>query len=172
MFRKKQFVKSQLTDALIKLMCKKPLRDISVSKFTLCAQVGRASFYRNYKEKEDILREYTAQLLEKWRCGYDKHGSTDISEMFGSLFAHFKSNKKYYSLLYRQGLSNLLLDTIIKICGAKLEQSNAEAYFAAFMSYGLYGWINEWFARGMTESAETMTKLLLKSRLKDTGSVS
>jgi len=101
---KNQFVKSQLTDALIKLMCKKPLRDISVSELALYAQVGRASFYRNYKEKEDILREYTAQLLEKWRCGYEKHGSTDISEMFGSLFAHFKSNKKYYSLLYRQGL--------------------------------------------------------------------
>ena len=29
------------------------------------------------------------------------------------------------------------------------ELSNIEAYAVAFLSYGLYGWIEEWLARGL-----------------------
>ena len=48
----------------------------------------------------------------------------------------------------------------IWICGPKPEYPNLGAYVAAFISSGLYGWIEEWFARGMQESAEEMTEML------------
>lgn len=38
--------------------------------------------------------------------------------------------------------------------------SNPEAYAIAFVSYGIYGWIEEWLARGMQESAEEIYMLL------------
>lgn len=40
--------------------------------------------------------------------------------------------------------------------------SNPEAYAAAFASYGLYGWIREWLARGMQESPEELYAFLNK----------
>ncbi len=49
------------------------------------------------------------------------------------------------------------------ISGPKPEYPNHIAYTAAYFSYGLYGWIEEWFARGMQELAEEMT-ILLKNR--------
>ena len=52
------------------------------------------------------------------------------------------------------------MDSVKAFFGPQKEQGNLEAYFAAFMSHGLYGWIDEWLARGMDESAETMTALL------------
>ena len=37
---------------------------------------------------------------------------------------------------------------------------NLWAYTTAFITYGTYGWIEEWINRGMQESAETMAELL------------
>lgn len=158
--QKNSYVRKQITNALIGLLGEKEFKDISVSEITRTAQVGRISFYRNYAEKEDILRQHIKALLKKWQESFDRSGGNDINEMWGSLFGHFTENRDFYLLLYRQGLSLLLLDSVKAICGPKKEQGNLEAYFAAFMSHGLYGWIDEWFARGMKESAETMAQLL------------
>jgi hypothetical protein len=57
-----------------------------------------------------------------------------------------------------------LKDVLVQICGPKPEYPNLGAYTAAFISYGLYGWVEEWIARGMQESPEEMAELL-KSRL-------
>ena len=35
-----------------------------------CQGVGRASFYRNFENKEDILRAYINQLFHGWIEGY------------------------------------------------------------------------------------------------------
>lgn len=158
--QKNSYVRKQMANALIELLREKEFKDISISEITRTAQVGRISFYRNYSEKEDVLRQYISKLLLGWQAEFDATGSKDMGEMWGSLFSHFDQHRNFYLLLYRRGLSLLLLDSVKAICGPKNEQSNLEAYFAAFMSHGLYGWIDEWFARGMEESAETMTALL------------
>ena len=63
---KNTYVKTQLTAALLGLLEEKDLRDISISEIASAAGVHRVSFYRNYGEKEDILREYIGQLLGVW----------------------------------------------------------------------------------------------------------
>lgn len=158
--QKNSYVRKQIANALIDLLRDKELKDISVSEITRTAQVGRMSFYRNYTEKEDILRQHISELLLAWQKDFEAVGSQDMGEMWGSLFSHFNRHRDFYLLLYRRGLSLLLLDSVKAICGPKKEQGNLEAYFAAFMSHGLYGWIDEWFARGMEESAEIMAVLL------------
>lgn len=50
-----------------------------------------------------------------------------------------------------------------ELFGPKPEYPNFGAYVAAYFSYGLFGWIEEWFARGMQETSEEMT-ILLKNR--------
>lgn len=59
----------------------------------------------------------------------------------------------------------LLRYAVKQICGPKSEHSNAETYAAAFILNSLYGWIEEWIARGMRESAEEITELLRNTRL-------
>ena len=161
--QKNAFVKDQITVALLDLLKKKKLKDISVSEIAEQAQVGRVSFYRNYTDKEDVIRQYTGNLLRGWRNQYDAekdHETCDIHHMFGSMFAHFKGNGDFYELLYRQGLLSYVLDTLKESMEVNPEKSNLEAYVSAFIAYGIYGWIEEWFARGMTESAESMAQLL------------
>ena len=54
--KKNQYVKIQITNAILDLLKEKDIDEITISEITSKAQVGRVSFYRNYKNKEDILK--------------------------------------------------------------------------------------------------------------------
>ncbi len=52
------FVKEQITHALLSLMKHHPFEDITITEIVKHALVSRASFYRNFINKEDILKLY------------------------------------------------------------------------------------------------------------------
>lgn len=157
---KNTYVRRQLTAALLELLEAKELRDISVSEIAAAAGVHRVSFYRNYGEKEDILREYIQKLFGEWTGAYDRQERHSDDDLCVHLFSHLNGYKDFYLLLSRRGLLCLLQDVLKRICGPKPEYPNSGAYAAAFIACGLYGWIEEWAARGMQESAEEMAALL------------
>lgn len=153
-------VKTQITTAFLDLLAQKEFKDISISEITSAAKVSRVSFYRNYEEKEDILRTYIKQLFSGWRKDENTIPEHSDSDNLRRLFGHLIEYKDFYLLLCKRNLLHLLKDILVEIYGPKPEESNFGAYTAAFLSYGLYGWIEEWFARGMEESAWEMTELL------------
>lgn len=153
------YVIQHITDALLKLLYDKPMNDISISELCNTAGVGRASFYRNFENKEDILRAYINQLFHTWMERYEKSNKNLLNELIGAMFTHFEENRDFYKLLNERGLIYLLKDVVIGICGPKPEHSKIEAYATAFVAYSLYGWIEVWFQRGMKESAEEMETL-------------
>ncbi len=157
------YVIQHITDALLKLLYDKPINDISISELCNTAGVGRASFYRNFENKEDILRAYINQLFHGWIEGYEKNSKNLLNELIGAMFTHFEAHRDFYKLLNERGLIYLLKDVVIGICGPKPEHSKIEAYATAFVAYSLYGWIEVWFQRGMKESAEEM-EILFKSQ--------
>ena len=48
------YVITHITESLLELLKDKPLNDISISELCSHAQVGRATFYRNFEVKEDV----------------------------------------------------------------------------------------------------------------------
>ncbi|GIP45461.1 transcriptional regulator [Paenibacillus sp. J45TS6] len=160
---KNTYVKNQITNTLLDLLKTKELKSITISDLTSAAQVSRVSFYRNYDEKETVLKEYLFKLIEKWYKEFQESGSTSEDELLGSLFGHFSKNKDFYLLLSQRKLLYLLKEILKELFGPKPEYPNFGAYVAAYFSYGLFGWIEEWFARGMQETSEEMT-ILLKNR--------
>jgi len=160
------YVKTQITNAMLNLLEEKEFESISASEITERAQVSRNSFYRNYSDKEDILLQYVRRLLGDWRKGNDAAVSGSNAEMFGSLFQHLSDNREFYMLLRKRNLFHLFLDVLLEQSGPKPEMDNTWAYITAFLTYGTFGWIEEWVNRGMQESGETMTELLTKYGMK------
>ncbi len=148
------YVIEHITDALLILLRDKPVGDISISELCDLAGIGRASFYRNFESKEDILRRYINKIFKEWTNEADKKENRPLSELLGLLFAHFEKHKDFYRLLNERKLIYLLKDVIIGLCGPKPEQDKVEAYARAYVAYALYGWIEVWFERGMQETAE------------------
>ena len=151
------YVVERLTGALLELLEEKPLADVSVSELCDRAGVGRTSFYRNYQEKEDILRTRVYHLFKDWtgRLG----DGAPLDRLILAMFSHFEEHRDFYALLNERGLIGLLKDVILELCGFHPELEAKAAYASAFAAYSLYGWVEVWFRRGMRESAAEMAAL-------------
>ena len=159
------YVIEHITDALLTLLKDKPIGDISISELCDLAGIGRASFYRNFESKEDILRRYINEIFKEWTDEADKKENRPLNELLGLLFAHFEKHKDFYNLLNERSLIYLLKDVIIGLCGPKPEHGKVEAYARAYVAYALYGWVEVWFQRGMQESAEEIAGMFKRQGL-------
>lgn len=153
------YVTEHLTAAMLSLLEAKPMEEITISELVDTAGVGRASFYRNYGCKEDVLKRCLNGKMHEWGDEWGRNSGAPLSEQVRIMIAHFEKHRSFYQLLNERGLTYLLKDIIIGIWGPKPEYEKIQAYAAAFFSYTLYGWIDTWFQRGMVESADEIAEL-------------
>lgn len=163
---KNTYAKKQITEATIKLLNENEFENISISQITSNANVSRNSFYRNYADKEEILLVHTRWLFASWNNEYQQQSKDSNAELYGSLFHHLKVNSTFYLLLHKRNLFHLFLKMMLEQSEPKPEHDNMAAYVTSFISYGTYGWIEEWIGRGMQESAETMSTLMSSHGIK------
>ena len=156
-----QYVVEHITDALLKLMQSNDFNEISISQICEEASVGRASFYRNFESKEGVISRYLKTLLDTWWIEAIQKPDFNLVE---AIFSHYWEHRELCMMLYKQGLAHLNLQSIKEACGPKPDQPNVVAYTTAYFSYGLYGWIEEWFDRGMQETPKEMAELLEKAQ--------
>ena len=62
---KDYYVEQKLAETMIELLNTRPLNEISVRELCNAAGVGRASFYRHYQSKEEILERHAQSLIQK-----------------------------------------------------------------------------------------------------------
>lgn len=151
--------KSRFLVALLDLLKEKPLSDISVSELTSRAEIGRVSFYRNYQNKEDILKEESDRLIKEWGKIYESNPDSTPESLFPSLFDFYRDHREFYTILYNAGMSSIMMETIIGTIQILPEMPNLEAYMKSFWAYGIYGWMLEWIKRGMHESGDELKVL-------------
>ncbi|NMM63341.1 TetR/AcrR family transcriptional regulator [Clostridium sp. P21] len=164
---KNTYAKNQIISATIKLLEKTELNKIAISEISKHAMVSRVSIYRNFPDKESIVKSYIEQIISNWKADYrDTSKKVDEDKMLAHLFGHIKDNASFYLLLKDRNLIFLLREVLKDICGPKPESPNFDSYLAAFIFSGIYGWIEEWIERGMSESAETMEALLKAREIK------
>lgn len=158
--QKHTYVKKQLTLSLLELLKEKPLQEISIKELTERAQVGRVSFYRSYESKEDILKQESDRLVREWAREFENGPDSSPENLFPSLFDFYRKHKDFYIILYKAGLSEVLLETIHQTIQITPDMPNLEAYMKSFWAYGIFGWLVEWIRRGMPETGEELRQLL------------
>ena len=57
------YAKTELTKALLSLLKKKKLHEITISELCNKAGLSRLSYYRNYDSMEEIIREHLSGML-------------------------------------------------------------------------------------------------------------
>lgn len=159
---KNSYVKRQITNALLELLKERELSDINIGEITDKAEVSRNSFYRNYADKEDIIRKYPYQFLSEWDTEWKQKNSDSNAELFGHLFMYLKQHGDMMMLIQKRGLFHLFKESYLSIWGPSETMDNMAAYTLSFIANGVLGWIEEWLKRGMCESAENMSALLSK----------
>ena len=164
--QKNTYVTNLISQALIELLDDKELKNISITEITKKACVSRCSFYRNYENKEDIIRDYVFLKIKNWQTSYDNKVCNTLTygvlhEMWADLFEYLKKDKNFYVLLQKRGLLYLVEESIYLICGPKAEDDAPLAFFSAFVTRGIYGWIEEWIKRDIKdEKSDEVMKLM------------
>ena len=100
------FVRECITKALLQLMDKKPISDITITELVERAGVARVSFYRNFTSKENVIEEYLILLIREWGRTFEE--KADPSLFAPTLLNHFYAYKEFYLLLYKQNLSSMI----------------------------------------------------------------
>ena len=166
---KNTYVRSQILAALLKMMQEQPFADISISALVSTAQVGRASFYRNFADKEDVLRQENDRLTMQWKKAFEHEHHDEKDMFFVSLLDFYKEHSGFYLALYRAGLADMVLQTLLEQSEITPEMPNAFAYIRSSIAYMLYGWIVEWMKRGMTESGTELARMIEESQKANIG---
>ena len=76
------YVVSAYGEALFKLMKKKSIEKITVDELCEAGGIGRATYFRNFKSKDEII---TAYIIMKWRNTNGNTGSRSIRSMIATV---------------------------------------------------------------------------------------
>jgi len=128
-----EFLKECMADALLKLLAEgNALNEITIQEITSLANVGRVTYYRNFKSKEDVLY-FKLSLLEQywlenhpvlinlsefsdmqeaaahWKATHDSNVLPDIHAVATSLFQFILTNRSTLEILYAAHLEYICM---------------------------------------------------------------
>ncbi len=150
-------IKQYITEALLLLMKEKEFGQIRINEITARAGVNRASFYRNFDSKEDVLQQYLRTQFDKQFQAVALAGKLrTVRDIFVNIFAFMKNSEQMLFVLYDHQFSHLLLDFIKSCCGANAEQENDVAFKNALIMGVVFGAVDEWIRRGCGQTPDEM----------------
>lgn len=158
---KSTFVKTKIALALIELMHEKDFNDINISEITDRAEVGRVSFYRNFENKDDVLRYYISSETESWLDKTpDKYLPNDrIQEFVVFLLEHMYEYRDFFELLIRYGKMYLLEAEFDKQIHLVL-QDTYDPWRIACISGGFYKLFCYWAQTGYERSPQEIAEYI------------
>ncbi len=129
--------KNAIQEALVYLLGKKEIQDISVTEIVEKAGVSRSAYYRNYKSKEDILKDFSISVFHLLFNGLNtKENITHPEKWYQNLFTIVKNNERIVRLIFKARVSSLLkyLPEMEKKRYDKKEEYQLEALMSAMLN--------------------------------------
>ena len=157
---RKLYVVEHIQAAMLELLEEKELYEISISELCDLAGVGRASFYRNFTSKEDVVKKCVYHKLTKWLNAHPFENTPSTRQFIYELFLQLEQHKDFYGLIYKRKQHEYIKDFILETTRFDPEQDIVPAYSSAYLAFFIYGWIEVWLRRGMKDSAEELAKYL------------
>ncbi len=154
-----EFLKKCMADALIELLKIKPIEKISITEITDKAGVGRATWFRNFSSKTEAI---TFKLVKSWYAWAEDHEikiKRYTTENALDFFEFSYSIREIYNLIYSAGLQTSIYDAFYHIILPQRIDDPFERYKSRFLSYGLFGLLDEWIKREYKETPSEMSTL-------------
>ncbi|WP_429971832.1 TetR/AcrR family transcriptional regulator [Fructilactobacillus sp. Tb1] len=161
-------VKNQIVKGLFKLLKKEKFSEISISKLIKTAGVARASYYRNFDSKEDILEFYFNNLRKD---NIDEISSDEIVTLASApdgaikTFRIMYKKRKELKLLLDNNLGDYIYRLITEMVLEKagdMPADSIERYKLYFFSGAMFSVLVNWINSGAKESPEEISKIALK----------
>lgn len=158
-----KMVKLKMARALTKLMETKKFSDITITEIVQTANVARASYYRNFDSKEEILIKVTDDILEDY-----KRRSRQLNQVYFSYdnillaFRYFRAYRKFILSIYKAGFASIyltMIDQHVEEVAGNMPYNDINRYFLYYYSGALYNVFLKWLETDMKESPEDMANM-------------
>jgi len=158
-------VKEAIMQSFIDLLRQKHYRSITISEIVEHRGVGRSSFYRNFKDKDDILIQY---LLKLYEFPMDKHGIDDVEKLREFLIARFRQFRDSQDLfdIMRENHVMCPLNTYLMAClvsNAAVFGTSRTRHQSAFFTGAGIGMLVQWIEDGFKESEEELADIFIET---------
>ena len=190
--RRIQRTRQALRTALLELTKEKGYDSISIEEITERANVGRATFYLHYKDKEDLLLEQYSEMADEkvqlfsqipfseWLPS-GEHSTDDPNNQpllpLLIVFQHIHDHSEFYYVLLKSENSSRIVErirrinteSIVKFAETKMKNDPIPLlfevpveFFASFFSGALLSTITWWLDERMRHSPEEVTLMFRK----------
>ena len=151
-----EYLKESMGTALLELM-KEKLEKINIEEMTAKADVGRSTYFRYFKSKEEVL---AFKLVALYRSSFVHNiGPVDtVSELMGIIekfFSFWLSIRDTADQIVASGHSNVLSMAYSQIMG-DIQFPAEQEYVNRFVLSGLFGVHYGWVLNGYRESPEEL----------------
>ena len=163
-------VKGNIINALFALMQKKRLSEITITELVDAAGVARASFYRNYCSKEDVLVTLIRDVLEDFRSRIAP-GQDSFYTYKNILlsFQYFDAFRSYILDLYHSGFTSVFLEELNRFhesIEGTMPSSSIRKYQLYMYIGALFNTAMEWLLENDRISPEEMARFFFPAALK------
>ena len=160
-----QMTKECIKTALLSLMSTEIFDTITVTAIINKAGVSRGGFYRNYKSKEDVLKEICEELFRYVWEFFSKHDFYEnTKQWYQDLFQQIYDHADAYQLLVNAQAPKKIVFHIDEERFMKKLQKN-ESVFERYRALAIIKSASEiilmWYKNGMQETPEKMAEILM-----------
>ena len=165
--------KKSHTDALLKVMEQYDFKEITVTQISQEAKLSRKTFYRLFKNKEEILDQFLINIMNEFSQKIKDEEISDYWNIIRMYFDFWKEKKELLLLFKKNNLLFLLYEISYKhsfnifnmVHSEKnfLKFSNSLPYILAYSIGGLHSMLIKWVEDDMIYPYDTFLLNLKKS---------
>lgn len=160
--------RKMLREAMITLAIQKGFNSVTVNDIVELAMVNRATFYRHYQDKYDLVESYLDELYTELNAA-PAPASGEPNPRLVKLFEHIRDNAPFYrAMLGPRGYSGFG-ERIRRLTEATLRTRREAAeerswlpppMVLSYLSHASYGALVWWLEEGTSHSPEEMARWL------------
>lgn len=162
-----EYTRHYIVQALFKLMATYEYDKISVTDIAEKAGVGRATFYRYFKRKEDIIIYYFEHHTKEFEFAqrFYPRCKNDYIEIVMNVLTMFKQNKEPLLLLRKARLEYIYLDYLNKKFKIKFENDNEDTrlYQPYLYSGMLFNVSMAWLDNDCKEDINALAEMIVNA---------
>lgn len=156
------FLKECIADALLELLKTKPIEQITVDEIVSKSGVGRATYFRNFHSKQEVLCFKLVRLWERF-CDENDVKVRDRFDLNNAqiFFEYNYSIRSTINILYSSNLDSVVFESFKAIIIPPEDSEKNLWYREKFFSYGLFGILDGWIHRDYKETPSEMAQIVI-----------
>lgn len=163
---KKSYVKDILQEAMFQLMSQKTIKKITVEEILECCDISRATFYRNFYDKYDLMHYCYKATVDTFIANIKQDNWKDI---LVEIFTFLRSHQQFFVNAFKSDGDNsfltFLYDYSYKFYEDQLKSRTESKFLTqeeqdciAFNCAGAVYLVELWINREMTETPAEMAE--------------